>query len=131
MVSLVLSLLLSLYGGVNESKEGRRISGGSEMNFLLGLMMIFFPYVFPFIFSIMLDHLIGVRLPFWKWVVAMILGEVLIHFSILFLWHLGPSMSLDYALVVIKKMDLILVASLIGTCLYSVRRRRGPAEGVK
>ncbi len=99
------------------------------MNFLLGLI-IFFPYVFPFIFSIMLDRLIGVRLPFWKWVVAMILGEVLIHSSIFFMWRLGPSMSLDHVLVVIEKMDLILVASLIGTCLYSVRRKRGPAEGV-
>jgi hypothetical protein len=38
-------------------------------------------------------------------------------------------MSLDHVLVVIEKMDLMLVASLIGTCLYSVRRRRGPAEG--
>jgi len=105
------------------------------MNFLLGLI-IFFPYVFPAIFSIMLDRLTGVRLPFWKWVVAMILGEALIHSSIFFMWRLGPSTpvgtSLDDALVAIEKVDLILVASLIGTCLYSMRRRRrGPAEVVR
>ena len=84
------------------------------MNFLLALV-IFFPYVFPFIFSIMLYHLIGVRLPFWKWVVALILGELIIHSSIFFMWRLEPSMSLDYVLIAIEKMDLVLVALLIGT----------------
>jgi hypothetical protein len=104
------------------------------MNFLW--LIFFFPYVFPFVFSVMLYHLFGVRLPFWKWVIAMILGVILIHSSIFFMWRLGPNppvgTSLDHWLVAMEKINLILVASLIGTCLYSVRSRRsGSAEGVR
>ena len=102
------------------------------IRFELMLIVIFFPYVFPFIFFIMVDHLIGIRLPVWKWVVVMALGEVFIHFSIFFMWRLGPSMSLDYVLIAIEKMDLILIVLLVGIYLYSVRkRRRGSAEGLR
>jgi hypothetical protein len=101
------------------------------MNFLIelmGMIIFFFPYVFPSIFLLVLYILIGIKLPFWKYATALILGELLIHFSIIG-W---PNMSLDRVAVAYEIMDLILVASLIGTCLYSVRRRRrGPAEGVK
>ena len=69
----------------------------------------------------MLHNLIGMRLPVWKWAAALILGEI-IHFSILFMWHLGPSMSLDHALVAIEKMDLILIVLLMGIYFYACNR---------
>ena len=51
----------------------------TEVYWGLMFIIIFFPYIFPFIFLFMLHHLFGVKLPFWKWVIAMILGVAFIH----------------------------------------------------
>ena len=97
---------------------------GLENNLKMQFMFLF-PYIFPFILMLWWRQRTKDK-PLWRWIVALILGEVLTPFVVSFMWLLERYQTFTSLVVALEKLNLILIIVTVFMVIeYYLRSRCG------
>ena len=80
---------------------------GLENNLKMQFLFLF-AYIFPFIFMLWWRQRTKDK-PLWRWILTLILGEVLTPFIIVFMWFFERYLTFTSLVVALEKLNLILI----------------------